>query len=185
MLPSGSRWKCQIIPSIHATISPIWLFWRDPVDEHPIHLCALAVSFVLLLHFYPLFHSRPHLTQMRTTMTKLRIMCYSLQYGTPTKAFTSSHSWSPPHLLSLYFTHFSCSTQVPLVGVIQATQSELSHRRCLRDIWMDSAGVQVAGDNACQDVTRRRAFTPETILFASHYLLLVSLTLLFSFYLDA
>ncbi|KAG1895266.1 uncharacterized protein F5891DRAFT_1194323 [Suillus fuscotomentosus] len=32
MLPKGPSWKCQLIPSLHGTKSPIRLFWRDPVE---------------------------------------------------------------------------------------------------------------------------------------------------------
>ncbi|KAG2068280.1 hypothetical protein BDR04DRAFT_1025054, partial [Suillus decipiens] len=32
MLPSGPTWKCQTIPSIHPTKSPIQLFWRNPME---------------------------------------------------------------------------------------------------------------------------------------------------------
>ncbi|KAG1805323.1 uncharacterized protein BJ212DRAFT_1210268, partial [Suillus subaureus] len=32
MLLKGPSWKCQVIPSLHGTKSPIQLFWRDPVE---------------------------------------------------------------------------------------------------------------------------------------------------------
>ncbi|KAG1843443.1 hypothetical protein F4604DRAFT_1689530 [Suillus subluteus] len=32
MLPKGLSWKCQIVPLLHGTKSPIQLFWRDPVE---------------------------------------------------------------------------------------------------------------------------------------------------------
>ncbi|KAG2338456.1 hypothetical protein BDR05DRAFT_893431 [Suillus weaverae] len=32
MLPSRPSWKCQTIPSIQPTKSPICLFWRDPIE---------------------------------------------------------------------------------------------------------------------------------------------------------
>ncbi|KAG1817645.1 uncharacterized protein BJ212DRAFT_1269939 [Suillus subaureus] len=32
MLPKGPSWKCQVIPSLHGTKSPIRLFWRDLVE---------------------------------------------------------------------------------------------------------------------------------------------------------
>ncbi|KIK32479.1 hypothetical protein CY34DRAFT_27215 [Suillus luteus UH-Slu-Lm8-n1] len=32
MLPKGPSWKCQLIPSLHGTKSPIQLFWRDLVE---------------------------------------------------------------------------------------------------------------------------------------------------------
>ncbi|KAG1801793.1 hypothetical protein EV424DRAFT_1545364 [Suillus variegatus] len=32
MLPKGPSWKCQLIPLLHGTKSPIRLFWRDPVE---------------------------------------------------------------------------------------------------------------------------------------------------------
>ncbi|KAG1843085.1 hypothetical protein C8R48DRAFT_619062 [Suillus tomentosus] len=32
MLPKGPSWKCQTIPSLNPTKSPIRLFWRDPVE---------------------------------------------------------------------------------------------------------------------------------------------------------
>ncbi|KAG2137000.1 hypothetical protein DEU56DRAFT_912773 [Suillus clintonianus] len=31
-LSMGPSWKCQLIPSLHGTKSPIRLFWRDPVE---------------------------------------------------------------------------------------------------------------------------------------------------------
>jgi len=62
MLPSGPRWKCQIIPSIHATISPIRLFWRDPVD------CLES------LFSNPLFHDKLDFVPRRVYQTSASLL---------------------------------------------------------------------------------------------------------------
>ncbi|KAG2116154.1 hypothetical protein DEU56DRAFT_713054, partial [Suillus clintonianus] len=32
MLPSGPRWKSQVIRTSHPTKSPVILYWRDPIE---------------------------------------------------------------------------------------------------------------------------------------------------------
>lgn len=32
LLPRGPQWKCQEIPTSHPTKSPVWLYWRDPIE---------------------------------------------------------------------------------------------------------------------------------------------------------
>ena len=71
-------------------------FSREEDDEHPTRLRPPAVSFVLLLHSRPLFRSRTHSTRTRATMTKLRVTCYSFRHGTPTKVCASPPLTIPP-----------------------------------------------------------------------------------------
>jgi len=62
MLPRGPSWKCQIISSIHATKSPIRLFWRDPVE------CLES------LFSNPLFHDKLDFVPRRVYKTAARLL---------------------------------------------------------------------------------------------------------------
>ncbi|KAG1848368.1 hypothetical protein C8R48DRAFT_677294 [Suillus tomentosus] len=61
MLPKGPSWKCQIIPSLHRTKTPIQLFWRDPVE------CLEA------LFSNPLFHDKLDFVPRRVYTTAARL----------------------------------------------------------------------------------------------------------------
>ncbi|KAG1849723.1 hypothetical protein F4604DRAFT_1883751 [Suillus subluteus] len=63
MLPSGPSWKCQIIPSIHPTKSPIQLVWRDPVE------CLESIF------SNPLFHDKLDFIPRHIYKTAVRLLC--------------------------------------------------------------------------------------------------------------
>ncbi|KAG2123438.1 hypothetical protein DEU56DRAFT_745404 [Suillus clintonianus] len=60
-LPSGPRWKSQVIPTLHPTKSPVILYWRDPIE------CIASIF------NHPLFHGHIDLTPRKvyTTAEKL------------------------------------------------------------------------------------------------------------------
>jgi hypothetical protein len=76
MLPKGPSWKCQIIPSLHSTKSPIRLFWRDPVD------CLES------LFSNPLFHDQLDFIPCRVYKTAVRLLCVYSEW------LTGDAAWS-------------------------------------------------------------------------------------------
>ncbi|KAG1786632.1 uncharacterized protein HD556DRAFT_1248030 [Suillus plorans] len=63
MLPKGPNWKCQTIPSLNPTKSPIQLFWRDPVE------------FLESLFSNPLFYDQLDFVPHRVYTTSVRLLC--------------------------------------------------------------------------------------------------------------
>jgi Plavaka transposase len=61
MLPSGPRWKSQIIPTSHPTKSPVILYWRDPLE------CIASIFNHLL------FHNRMDFTPRKVYTTAERL----------------------------------------------------------------------------------------------------------------
>jgi len=99
-------------------------------DEHPIHLHTPAVSFILLLHFCPLFCFHPHSTWTCATMTKLHITCYSLQYRTPTKA----SALSPLTIPSICYHSASLFSAILPRYHLSALYKQLEARRLAGDV---------------------------------------------------
>ncbi|KAG1876909.1 hypothetical protein C8R48DRAFT_768476 [Suillus tomentosus] len=61
MLPSGPRWKSQIIPTSHPTKSPVILYWRDPLE------CIASIF------NHPLFHNHMDFTPRKVYTTAERL----------------------------------------------------------------------------------------------------------------
>ncbi|KAG2125423.1 hypothetical protein DEU56DRAFT_892650 [Suillus clintonianus] len=74
-LPSGPRWKSQVIPTSHPTKSPAVLYWRDPLE-------CIATIFN-----HPLFHNRIDYAPRKVYSTAQKL---SRIY---TEWMTGDHAW--------------------------------------------------------------------------------------------
>ncbi|KAG1855876.1 hypothetical protein C8R48DRAFT_776244 [Suillus tomentosus] len=61
MLPSGPRWKSQVINTSHPTKSPVIMYWRDPIE------CIASIF------NHPLFHRHMDLTPRKIYSTAERL----------------------------------------------------------------------------------------------------------------
>ncbi|KAG2130225.1 hypothetical protein DEU56DRAFT_872344 [Suillus clintonianus] len=75
MLPKGPSWKCQTIPSLNPTKTPIRLFWRDPVE------CLES------LFSNPLFHDQLDFVPRRVYTTSARLLCVYSEWLTGDSAW--------------------------------------------------------------------------------------------------
>ncbi|KAG2352145.1 hypothetical protein BDR07DRAFT_1315068 [Suillus spraguei] len=75
MLPKGPSWKCQTIPLLNPTKSPIQLFWRDPME------CLES------LFSNPLFHDQLNFVPRRIYTTSAQLLCVYSEW------LTSDSAW--------------------------------------------------------------------------------------------
>ncbi|KIJ63226.1 hypothetical protein HYDPIDRAFT_66475, partial [Hydnomerulius pinastri MD-312] len=98
LLPKGPQWKCQQIEMSHPTKSPVWLYWRDPIE------------LLEALFSHPLFRRKIDLVPRKVYQTAAHLVRVYSEWMTGDAAWEMQGATLLGTILSLDKTNISAMT---------------------------------------------------------------------------